>query len=452
MICKVKNISQTLVKELPQKSMSKSSSVKAQKGFSLIELIIVLAIMMVILGATFSLMRGTISTANANYELTGAAQNLRNSHEFLNRDILTVGDGLRGVSNIWMPTSFVTKYLTARTASNLDPSATGYVSIGAIITDNDVPANTKIPGTSPALKVLLKTDRITLLAVDPSFDSIDVPINGSDYNTGRIAVPADRIGDFSVGEIYYIMGGSTGAFGAITKIDTATGAIYWEAGDSLGLNRIGTTGPLGSATNLNRAVASLTRVNIKNYFVDEAGKLIRRSFGVKGGAFIDSVIAEHLVDLQFHFALKPTIPGVILDQPAEQLALNEATMVRVIEPFVSAETAYALQDGEKHQVTGATQIGVRNIQFLEAPVPTDSSGNTKLPDPGPTPKITPTPTPTPVPTPTPIPTPTPVPTPTPKATPTPVPTPTPLPTPTPKPTPTPTPTPKPTPTPGNGDG
>ena len=201
--------------------MSKANVKNSGKGFSLIELVIVMAITLIILGATFSLMSGTISTANTNYEMTGAAQNLRNAHEYLNRDILTVGDGLRGVSNIWMPTAFVTNYLTARTAAELDPTSDGFISVGAIVTDNDVPANTAVADVSPGLNVLPSTDRITLLAIDTSFDSIDIPINGSNYDTGQISVPATRIGDFTVGEIYYITGGSTAAFGTVTRIDPA---------------------------------------------------------------------------------------------------------------------------------------------------------------------------------------------------------------------------------------
>jgi hypothetical protein len=41
----------------------------------------------------------------------------------------------------------------------------------------------------------------------------------------------------------------------------------------------------------------------------------------------------------------------------------------MIEPAISVETAYALQDEQKRQVEGTTQVGVRNIQFLKAPVP-----------------------------------------------------------------------------------
>ena len=428
----------------------------------MMELLVVMVVMLVIMSSVFTLLRGTIKTAAANYEMTIANQSLRNAQEYVTRDILVAGDGFKGVSNIWLPTRFVTDYLTARAASALDPSNTGFVSVGAVVSDANVPANTVVKNANPATKVATGSDRLTILAADSNFSTIDVDAGAVDLNTGAINIPASRIGDFTAGEVYYITSGGTGAFGAVTKVDAAANRIFWAEGDALGLNRYGTTGALGVGTNDGANPASLRRVQIVNYFLSEDGKLMRRAFGVKGAGFADSVIAEHLKKLQFNYTLNPASAGTILDKPQPQIDLSEASLVRLIEPSMTVETAYALQDGAKHYVDGITQIGVRNIHFLEAPVPRDSEGTTQLPNPDPTPVITPTPVPpTPTPTPTPIPTPTQNPTPTPKGTTTTTPTPTPKPPtphppppppPPPTPTPTPKPTPTPTPTPPPGDG
>ncbi len=429
------------------------------------ELLIVLVLMLVILGAVFSLLRGTIITANTNYEMTSAAQGLRNAQEFINRDILTLGDGAKGLSNIWLPTRFVTSYLTARTAADLDPANTGYVMVGAVISDNNVPAGTNVPNANPPTTVLPATDRSSFLREDRTFTPIPLTTSAVNYTNGYFTVPGSRVGDFNAGEIYFISNGVSGTFGTVTSIDSGSRNVYWSDGDALGLNRIGLTGSLAAIQRAGLGM-NLFRVQLIHYFVDADGKLIRRVFGIKNQSFVDSVIAEHLVNLQFRYVLKPSSENTIFEQPVEQFNLEDAASVRRIEPFVEVETAYALQDGQNHRINGVTQLGVRNIQFLEAPVPYDSQGNTDLPSPGPTPRITPTPSPTPVPTPTPVRTPTPVPTPTPVRTPTPFPTATPVRTPTPRPTatpvrtptprPTPTPTPKPTPKktpkPGEGDG
>ena len=420
--------------------MKKLNKGNNQSGFSLIELMIVMVVMLIIMTATFSLMGGSISTANANYEMTTAAQGLRNSQEFLTRDILVVGDGLKGISNIWLPTGFVTDYLTIRPAAEVDPTNLGFVSVGSIVADTNIPADVGVKDSNPATKIMPRTDRTTMLKIDQNFSSIDIPVGAVNLNNGQINIPPERINNFQVGEIYFVTSGGTGAFGMVTAVNTAANKIFWAEGDSLGLNRFGSTGPLGVGTNQGKSSASLKRLNIIQYYVDAEGRLMRRVFGVQNAGFIDSVIAEHLVDFRINYTLKPSADGSIFEQPTRVLNLDDAALVRLIEPVMSVETAYPLQNGQKDQVDGLVTVGVRNLQFFEAPVPKDSQGNTTLPNPGPTPQITPVPTP-------PTPTPTPSPTAKPTATPTPAGLATPKPTPKPTPTLTPTPTPKPTPTP-----
>src|SRR5213596_962308 len=109
-----------------------------QKGFSMMELLIVMVLTLIILTSVFSLMRSAITTANANFEMTSATQGLRNAQEYITRDILVAGDGLRGLANIWLPTAFVAGNLTARPASTIDPSNQGFLNMGMIVSDNNV--------------------------------------------------------------------------------------------------------------------------------------------------------------------------------------------------------------------------------------------------------------------------------------------------------------------------
>ena len=409
--------------------------------------------------SVFSLLKSSMIVSTANYQLTDANQGLRNAQEFLNRDLLVTGDGVKGTPNIWLPTAFVTKYITVRPASELDPTNIGYVNIGSVISDNNLPAGTEVFDSPEPTYVKEHTDRITLLAVDNSFTPKNVPVGSTWYPDGRMWL-AEGFDDVSVGEIYYLTSGGTGTFGTVTgKHVSGDWAVRWGDGDSYGLNRTGWSGNVATATTYGSVAATFLRIRIIQYFVDTEGHLIRRVFGVKGAGHIDNVIAEHLTDLQFKYFLKPLTNGAnIYDQPIDQVQIAQKDFVRLIEPSLGVETSEVLQDGFTHQVEGTTQLGIRNLQFLEAAIPKDYDGNTALPYVGPTPYVTPTPTPTPIPTPTPLPTATPTPpppTPTPPPgtpTPTPSPTATPPPTPTPTPPPTPPPTPTPTPTPSNIDG
>ncbi len=396
---------------------------KQQAGFSIMELMVTIVILLIVMSAVFALMRGTIQTANTNYEVTSAEQNLRNSQEYITRDVLTVGDGLFGVPHIWLPTQFVTDYLTVRSDSEIDPTNRGYVGIGSVISDFDIPAGTNVKDANPATTVLPRTDRITMFAVDAEFSAIDLPIGSTNYSNGSITIPPTRIGDFTVGEIYFLTNGATGVYGTITSIDSGANKIFWAEGDDLGLNYFGESGNLATGTREGLDSATLKRINIKHYFVDADGKLIRRAFGIKGRGFIDSVIAEYVVSLKFKYVLQPSATGTIFAQPIEQFDLTQASLLRQLEFRIRTQTASPLEGNIRPEVEAIAQLGVRNIQFLEADVPRDSDGNTDLPNPQPTPVITPTPTPSPSPSPTPILTPTPTPTATP--TPTPIPTPTP---------------------------
>lgn len=341
---------------------------KSQAGFSLFEMMVVLILLMVIMSAVFSLLRGTIKTSNSNYEMTSATQGLRNSQEYLNRDILTLGDGAKNTTNILLPTSFVTNYLTSRTAAQIDSSSQGFVSSGVIISDNDVPANKNVPGTNPATTVSAETDRISFLTEDKTFLPVQITPEDVNVSNATITVPDAVINNFKVGEVYFISNGITGTFGMITRVNTGAKTIRMESGDSIGINQPGNNGTLWTVRSGDMSM-SIMRVQLINYFVNAQQLLVRRVFGVAGSGFVDNVVAEHVTQLQFRYTLRPESGTEILNQPVNSFDLGDATLVRMIEPFVEVETAYALQDGNKQKISGVTQLGVRNLQFTEAANP-----------------------------------------------------------------------------------
>ena len=354
----------------------KHSKYKNQKGFSMVELLVVMGILLIVLSSVFSLMRATIVTAHANYQMTDANQNLRIAHEFLTRDLLSAGDGVKDDSSILLPPAFVTKYLTTDPNTTVDPNV-GRTSIGMIISDNDLQTNTQAHHSVSPTYLKERTDRISILENDTLFIPIDIPKGSTDFLTGRVTVPGGT-SDFAVGEIYYLTAGGTATFGTITSIDSGTNSIYFGSGDIYGLNRSAFIDNFSIVTVKDTQAVVLKRVKIIQYFVDTNDRLIRRTFGVKGKGIDDNIIAEHIPNLQFNYILKPASSDdtKIFDKPVSQVALSQQSLIRLVEPSIVAETANFLQDGEKYQVEGKVQLSIRNIQFLDvADVTTTTTTN-----------------------------------------------------------------------------
>lgn len=355
-----------------------------ESGFSLIELLVAMAILMIIMGAVFSLMGNSVKVSTATYEMTDAQQSQRTAQEFVNRDMVVVGDGLIGINNIMIPPGFATSYLSTRSATSLnylDGDSDGNLNLPIVFSDDNLASGTTITGATPAATFLAGTDRITVLTLDRSFNAIDLAANAvlkvsSTNDNARIDVSAADIGKFAVGEIYYITNGTDSTFATVSAVNTgATPNLIFNDGDTYGLNAKWSTGRIrvvcgAGAGAVGTVPTSLMRMKIVQYFVNNSELLIRRVFGVKGAGFTDSVIAEHVTDLELRYILDMTDGSGNVVQPVSQLTTDtEHLSVRQIEVAITTETPHAITDNTRKQITTTTRTGVRNIQFREAQQP-----------------------------------------------------------------------------------
>src|SRR2546423_6210096 len=193
-----------------------------QAGYSMIELMIALGMTLVISAASFALFGSSMKFANATYHLTEAEQSLRNAHEVMNRDLTTAGDGLRGIGTITAPLTFVNTFVTRTPVTcGVDPN---YPCIGIVTSDDNIPAGTAIPQSSPVVNFQANSDRISILTRDTSFNSGNVvsllagKITISGANT-LINVGSTNIALFHVNEIYAIVSHNSAAFGVVTDVN-----------------------------------------------------------------------------------------------------------------------------------------------------------------------------------------------------------------------------------------
>jgi prepilin-type N-terminal cleavage/methylation domain-containing protein len=350
---------------------------KSEQGFSLLELIVAVSVMLIVLGAVFELMRDSMKTSHATLEMTDGQESLRTGQEYITRDLVNTGDGLNSISKILVPQTFVTNYLTLNPIT--DPLTPGIIKLGLITTDNNVPANTLVRGTTPAVDVRANpflTDRITILQMERPeiFTPITLAAGSLTPADGLAAVSPADIDRFSVGEIYFITSAVGGVFATVTGrqgVGTPTPYVVFGTPDPFGLNSLGAGGQLDVITAGATLPIAIGRMKVIHYYVNSNGLLMRRVFGVKGAGFSESVIAEHTLSLQFRYFLNLRDVRDNVVQPAAQLTTEqEQVETRQVEVTLTVETPRALQNGQRQQISTTTSTSVRNMQFRQSLQPT----------------------------------------------------------------------------------
>lgn len=348
--------------------MNNSLNKTGERGFSVLEMMVAIIVMLIITGAVFSLLRDSVKTSTATLEMGDAQQSLRTAHEYISRDLMNTGDGLNSISNIRVPENFVTNYLTQSPVT--DPATPGFVNLGLVTADNNVAANTVVLGTAPATTVRstpVLTDRITILQADQTFTPITVDAGDVDPNTGLASVSDTDIDKFRTGEIYFVSSAAGSIFLTITDrqgVGTSNPGLVFAGGDPFGLNSVGVGGQLDVVTAGGTLPVSISRMKMIHYYVNSSGLLMRRVFGVRLQGFSESVIAEPVVSLQFRYFLnlKDTNGNVI--QPKAQLSTSlQQTETRQVEVNLTVETPHTMHNGQRQQISMTTNTSVRNMQF-----------------------------------------------------------------------------------------
>ncbi|HEV7472944.1 MAG TPA: prepilin-type N-terminal cleavage/methylation domain-containing protein [Pyrinomonadaceae bacterium] len=347
---------------------------RGEQGFSLVEVLIAIVVMTIVTGAIFALLRDSMKTSQATMELTDAQESARTGQEYITRDLVNTGDGLNSLNNISVPEGFVTNYLTQSPVTDGAPA--GLINLGLITADNNVPVNTLVLGTAPAVQVRSTpylTDRITILQLERPeiFTPITLAAGALTPADGVAVVSPVDIDHFRVGEIYFITSAVGGIFATIRElrdVATPTPKLVFAAGDVYGLNSVNQLNAITAGATL---PISIMRMKLIHYYINSDGLLMRRVFGVKGNGFSESVIAEHVVSLQFRYFLNLRDADGNVVQPTAQLATSqEQVETRQIEVTLVVETPHSLQNGKPQQISMTTSTSVRNMQFRQSLQPT----------------------------------------------------------------------------------
>ncbi len=361
-----------------------------QAGYSVIEMMIAATVMLVLTGAVVSLLKNTIMVATTSYELTDAQESLRTAQEYINRDLMNAGDGLKSISYLPVNSTFVSGYLTRTPVS--DPAApSGAKNLGILTTDNNFPDSYSIPAPPPPpsaspqptpspIPVLAGSDRQTILEIDPDL-ATNPPFfpTGISFNAAGdpvIALPsatsAADMARFTVGDIYFLTSLRGGTFAAVTSVDSSSKKIKFESGDYCGLNTSGANNRIKDISASGTIPTTLQRMRIIQYFVDANRILRRRVFGERGAPFRDTIIAEHVLSVQFVYSLgldssgNPVQPTSVVTTPEQQVNISQ------VEVTVTVETPHPTVMSLKPTLSTTTSTSLRNMQFRQALQPKPS--------------------------------------------------------------------------------
>jgi prepilin-type N-terminal cleavage/methylation domain-containing protein len=246
------------------------------RGFTVIELLISMAIMVVILGTVMETLTQALRANQTAVMVTGMNANLRTAMDLIVRDMLQVGQDLPTGRVVLIPFGGTTIRLPGPPGSNFT----------TVAADTQLTAVMPGPGAGPSINGV-STDIIRTLAADSSFSNID--LSALTNTTMTVVVPSANpainganIGDGGVDDIKpgQLIMLTKGAFSTLVEATSISGqTVTFADGDSMRLNQ--STVTAGTLRALNTAAPDLatqsanaiaqtqaTRVRMITYYLD----------------------------------------------------------------------------------------------------------------------------------------------------------------------------------------
>jgi prepilin-type N-terminal cleavage/methylation domain-containing protein len=243
-------------------------------GFTIIELLVSMSIMLMVLGATMATLSNAFKSNETARAIIDLNNNLRIGADLMVRDLLQVGQGLPTGRLVQVPngTGALRIQRPRPDGSACTQWPEGITAISAVSVG---------PGCGPTIDGAL-TDIITTIAVDSALEGVPVYAFDITGHRATLALPAQATGgvdisngtsdDVRVGDLIMFTKGSASTLVYVTAVD-GTQTIAFATGDPMNLNQFasalnGTVDDLAALapTGANTAVAS--RVRMVTYYLD----------------------------------------------------------------------------------------------------------------------------------------------------------------------------------------
>jgi prepilin-type N-terminal cleavage/methylation domain-containing protein len=356
---------------------------RKQHGFSLLELIVSMAIFLIITASVYGLLRVGLIDRNRSSRRADILKNARAAMYLIGRDALNAGLGFNK-SGVQAPDNFI----SARLGTVTDPNSTRDLITG-VIPGNNLFTNILNPNLTA------KTDTVAFAYRDVDFNNgnkIDLnnvsPSPGAPTSARLLPSLPNGAANSNVYDLYLVESDTTAVAVMATGVPNGN-AIDLAPGDPLGLNQaFNGTGSAGSllkkcnptavppiTTDCTTYVASARRFFWVAYKVKSDGTLVRVMYGNNTGAAAANQIQEmplayNIEDLQFSYVLEdgtvtddPTagadgIAGTADDRPSDANLIRQITVTLRVQATDNDE-----QTGKPDKVTLISTFATRNLEY-----------------------------------------------------------------------------------------
>lgn len=254
-----------------------SAQARTDAGFSLIEVLVSMVVMLLVLGGTMSIMSDAMRSQTAAKDTLDMNSTLRASMDLLERDLLQVGQGLPVGRRIGIPYGDGAQPIKRPGP----PELLDCPGVSDFPLDSSMPAMSVGPGAGPAVNGEC-TDAITILAADNMFGPVPVTTIAADGLTATIGNAVDisddpdLLGDnLQPGDLLMLTKGSRSVLMQVTDVqDQIVTFGTDEEDDPLGLNQFdtnlemeGTINQLRAQTPVGATGVDATRIRMISYYV-----------------------------------------------------------------------------------------------------------------------------------------------------------------------------------------
>jgi prepilin-type N-terminal cleavage/methylation domain-containing protein len=353
--------------------LNRTNTGNAERGFTLLEIMVSMVIFLVVTGAIWGLMRTAMLSRGVVNQQTTMSRNARLGLSVIGKDTYNAGFGYPLKNTVVLPDNRIATLI----GIPLDPDLSRDT-VPPIMAGNNITTNTY----NTVLGV--KTDQVTLLFKDSSFNIVGtigppdtrvsqpLNVNAASTTGGGIDEIVPISGSNSVCRIndIYLITGNTGSTLGVSTAMNGTSAVQFSNGDVLGFNQTGLIGPLRSIT----VPATMQRVKMITYFVTPEGILTRREFAnvppaVPAVAFADEPLVYGVEDFQIQYIMDN---GSLVDNPSagpdgiagtpDDTQSNLAA-VRQIRYTISVRSQELNSAGQPYRETMTSTFSTRNLGY-----------------------------------------------------------------------------------------